>query len=277
MGQSRRWTKIQTDRVLLSIFAKGLLTQREMRVALWVIARSWGEGSKDEPRNRTRAGTAASTIAAEVEMDGRDTRRTVLDMIEAKILIRHDDGGLEFNEHFDSWERGKSTREERVKSPRPERGKLPRGETPRAGQITPGGGVNRPGLRGKSPRSLHIPSDTPDTIQTPSAPSAKTRPPTIAEKHFMDGFKKRYGHEPSIDKNNAIKLAGKVGQHGIELVSAKIDAWWESPAGRWADKSGARTIGAFIRSFDEIVTNGFGGSLPDFSRFDLAGKSKPGT
>lgn len=102
----------------------------------------------------------------------------------------------------------------------------------------------------------------------------KKRAPTAAELAFLSGFKNRYGHEPAIRREHAIKLAERVGKDGIEIVIAKVGAWWDSPAGNWADAKGTRGIGAFLHTFDDIVVNGSGShrraSAPDLSRFERA-------
>jgi hypothetical protein len=104
-------------------------------------------------------------------------------------------------------------------------------------------------------------------------PTRKKRAPSAVEKNFMDGFKSRHGHEPEIDKGHAVRLAQLVGKHGTEIVIAKINAWWTSGAGAWADERGTnRDIAAFLTSFDRIAIGGPNGNGVeiDTSRFDAA-------
>lgn len=96
----------------------------------------------------------------------------------------------------------------------------------------------------------------------------RTRTETEAERAFREGFAGKYGHKPTIGKDHATKLAGKVGEHGIATVRTKISAWWNSPAGDWV--KGNRTIGAFLHSFDNIETGNGSSPRPDLSRFDRA-------
>ena len=98
----------------------------------------------------------------------------------------------------------------------------------------------------------------------------KKRAPTPAEKAFCNGFEKAYGHQPTIDRGSAIALNQKVSQHGIKLVTRKIELWWESPAGAWVRD--ARTIGAFLRCFDRIVDpsrSANGQAKARFNRIDI--------
>jgi len=82
--------------------------------------------------------------------------------------------------------------------------------------------------------------------------STRSRKPTEVEQYWIDGFKARYGHEPTIDKPCAINLGKFVSKHGLDAIKTKIDAWWECESGNWV--KGARTISAFVKCYDSITS-----------------------
>ena len=101
-GSPRHYTQIQNDRVLRDIIGGRLLSVRELAVAAYVWRHSWGMRG----RERTQPGVRISgpeSIAEWTGMARRTIQRTISDMLAKRILIRHDDGGFEFNEHFNSW------------------------------------------------------------------------------------------------------------------------------------------------------------------------------
>lgn len=255
-SKKRRFTPIHTDRVLLPIIAKGLLSQRELRVCAWIWSDSWGFS-----RQRTRPGVTSGIVSHYIGLPDSHCRAAMRSLIDRGAIKRHDDGSFEFNEHTNLW-RTKTVRAERTESVRQTRTESVRAHTDQIGpdQNSPGG-PKRSGVRTKSVRKTdrigppsYISAQQSTTKEQPEeqvGPAQKTRGPTGPEMAFLHGFKKRYGHDPEIDKGQAVKLNKLVAKHGPELVIAKINAWWDSPAGSWVKD--ARTIGAFLHSFDRII------------------------
>ena len=136
MGErKRRYTKIQTERVLRDIIARRLLSLQELAVCAYVWAHSWGfKGRRNTGPNKVSGGA----IGAWCQMNPRDARRIKADLIRRGIL-KVVDHSLEFNEHTDSWlqEAGLITPTRRGVN-HPGVNHPPRGESPlQAGLITP--------------------------------------------------------------------------------------------------------------------------------------------
>ena len=257
--EGRRYTKVQTERVLHEIVARGLLSLQELRVCSYVWAHSWGFDRQDTGPNKV----TGAAIGKWCGMRERNVRQTKADLIGRGILIAHESGALEFNEHIDTW----------AALIEPERAALI--EPERAALIEPvESGPNRAGpnraarpKQGRSPALIEPPSGPNRAVpyiedkelltknknknKNKSKSVSKTRAPTAVEKVFIDGFQKCYGHTPEIGKPHAIRLNELTAKHGHELVQAKIVAWWQSPAGQWC--KGNRTIGAFLHAFDQIT------------------------
>ena len=100
MGRLREYTRIKHD-VLMDIFARGLLSKREMQIVFVVIRESWGwDGGQS---NWTRRPLTQRQIGHETGLSERHVNPLIQDMLDRKILVKNDEGHYSFNEHFETW------------------------------------------------------------------------------------------------------------------------------------------------------------------------------
>jgi len=87
--------------ILIDIFAKGLLSKNEMRVAAYIMRWSWGFDGEGRRQDWTRK-LKKTKIAKDMEMNECSFISTVNKMIgENKIMIKNK--CYQFNEHYDKW------------------------------------------------------------------------------------------------------------------------------------------------------------------------------
>jgi len=105
------------NKILIDIFAKGLLSKDEMRIIAYIIRWSWGFDNGERRQDWTKK-IRITKIAKDINMDRGNCNRTILRMLrENKIKIKN--SGYQFNEHYERWaKRVKTTRNKRVKTTR---------------------------------------------------------------------------------------------------------------------------------------------------------------
>lgn len=100
MARLREYTRIKHT-VLMDIFAKGLLSKREMQIVFVVIRESWGWDQGKS--NWTKKALSQRQIAQKTEVNLRHINPVLQDMLDRKILVKNDEGRYSFNEHFETW------------------------------------------------------------------------------------------------------------------------------------------------------------------------------
>lgn len=143
-GSSRPYIKLQKDRVVRDIIARGLLSKQEMRICAFVWHESWGWNRS------TSSPEFPITVALICEFTGmaeRPARRTWMKLLEDQVILSHSDGSHEFNEHFEMWGGGGPNRSERTQQVRTEKVR-------KTDSIGPKGGPNRSENRTEQVRSL---------------------------------------------------------------------------------------------------------------------------
>ena len=89
------------NKILINIFAKGLLNKDEMRIIFYVIRWSWGFDGKHRRQDYTKELTKRQ-IADDIEMQESHINRNINRMIkEKKIIVK--DSCYQFNEHYEEW------------------------------------------------------------------------------------------------------------------------------------------------------------------------------
>jgi len=83
--------------VLTEVFAKGLLSYAEMRIALFIIRWSWGYHHNDTQKDFT-----ITQIAKEINMNRGSCSTTLNKMLKENKLIKKNSRYV-FNEHFEEW------------------------------------------------------------------------------------------------------------------------------------------------------------------------------
>ena len=94
-------TPIKND-VLINIFAKGLLTKNEMRVALYIIRWSWGFDWKNRRQDWTKE-LSISKVAEDINMQRSSCSKIISNMINQNKLKRRGYKYYQFNEHYENW------------------------------------------------------------------------------------------------------------------------------------------------------------------------------
>lgn len=90
------------NKILIDIFAKGLLNKDEMRIIFYVIRWSWGFDGVGRRQDWTKV-LIKRQIADGINMHESHLNRNLNRMIiEKKIIIK--DGHYQFNEHYEEWE-----------------------------------------------------------------------------------------------------------------------------------------------------------------------------
>lgn len=258
--------KIEVMRIFMR--RPALLNQTEESIALCVILDSWRWWDPESKTNMqfTRDEVTIHGIARATGLQRRSVQRVWGSMVSRHIIILASDIGdrklrASFNEHWESWGASDSDRQGASSSDPSgasisDRGGASSGDrasiSDRRHPATPGGVNERP-QRASS-------GDPPSIITTyhkeptERGGAQKTRAPTVCEKHFTDGFAKKYGTTCEIKKGHAIKLGQRVTRDGTERVRQKIDAWWNYQLPKAF--AGCRTIGAFLGWYDSIPITG---------------------
>jgi len=248
----RRYTPIQTERVLRDIIARRLLSLQEIAVCAYVWAFSWGFSRQNTDRNAV----SGAAIGKWCGMCTRSARQTKADLIHKNVLIVGEGGALEFNEHIETWIESVPIQlgGAELITPRSE-SLLGANHSAQTELITPSNGVNH----SVSIITRHHLDITRHHKERSCAPKVapiddvlkekktKSRPPI--ETHFYQGFKKLYSQEHrQLNKGQAIALAKLVSQFGEVAVKRKIDDWWTFPV----KFPGRRSIQRFLWAYDDI-------------------------
>lgn len=106
-----RWLPLQLNRVILAIFARGLLSKRQEQIVWAVISDSWAHWRKGEApglSNRTREPMSLTKIQAITGVNRAHASTELRGMVERGIVcvcsdIRDRQIRLSFNEHFTTW------------------------------------------------------------------------------------------------------------------------------------------------------------------------------
>lgn len=89
------------NEILIDIFAKGKLTQPELRIVLYIIRWSWGFDGKHRRQDFTKE-LSKREISKDIGMDEGLLNRTINKMTkENKIVVK--DRCYQFNEHLENW------------------------------------------------------------------------------------------------------------------------------------------------------------------------------
>ena len=98
----RRSTPVKNE-VLIEVFAKGRLTQTEMRIASYIMRWSWGFDEGDRRQEWTRE-ISISRMSEEIEMDKGNCSKTVNKMLKEGKLSKRG-RRYHFNERYEEWGR----------------------------------------------------------------------------------------------------------------------------------------------------------------------------
>ena len=91
------------NEILIEIFAKGLLTNSELRIISYIIRWSWGfENKKNNRRQDWTNPLTIKKIAEDIKMDYTWCSRITKTLIKTNKLFCQNNR-YQFNEHYDQW------------------------------------------------------------------------------------------------------------------------------------------------------------------------------
>lgn len=224
MGRISQFTRIKHT-VLMDVFAKGLLTKREMQIAFVVIRESWGWNKGES--NWTKRPISYRRFAKKTGMSSWHVHETAKKMLIEKKLLSNDYGCLAFNEHIDTWgvpEKGTKPvfpkRERRV-FPKREQGcsRKGNGGVPEKGTLDHAKDANNP----KQDKKLQAMPPTPkESIKETLKETTKESP------HILDQIRLHYETKierklRTFDKIRQGMLKGRLKTFSAEELKQVID------------------------------------------------------
>jgi len=96
----KKYTRIKHE-VLENIFTRGLLSKREMQIALLIIRESWGWDSGKS--NWTKRLLSNNYLSEKTGLAKETISREIKRMIEQGKILISENGNYSFNEHLESW------------------------------------------------------------------------------------------------------------------------------------------------------------------------------
>lgn len=226
----RPYTKIQGKRVLREIIGRRRLSLQELAIASFIWAHSWGFNratTEFTPRIKGEGGIAEWT-----GIHSRNVRRVLGQMIERLVVIRHENGALEFNEHFEDWRGYNLPPVEGVQSTPLNVSDLP----PERAEFTP-----------PSPYSSKVSSKE----KGGGAPKKPRETCPVWDLH-VKLYLKETGRNPTRETRFFPNIARLEKAHDRETVLKTLRLYHVWQPGWW---EGHHDFDRFIRHFDRVLSN----------------------
>jgi hypothetical protein len=260
VGEKRRWTSIQTERVLLGIIAQGRLSKRRLQIAAAIISDSWAHYRKgDDPElcNWTRDPMPVARICRLTGLDHAPASRELRAMIAANQV--HVSSGTEdqqirlsFNEHFDQWIGDETSPPDVTK--RHQNGDETSHVTKRHMCQNVTAYVTKRHQNGDETSPPHIISPHLETTKNKRSAHAEKRAPRRDSTwdKFAELYRSENGCAPTPKKAHFVNLAELRRHHPEPLITQKL-AWYF--AGSPAFITPPHDFGGFCANFDRISEN----------------------